>query len=185
MFLKKTIALFYIIFFYTSCASVEKNGDYCNFSPERSEPERCFHGIGDRCKGVPILAPIHLNFDYCTAFGYMSIGSILHDQCCDKNKNGYRCAFPDKNTSLCLSEWNEAVRDTFCSTIGASRQWKVTFGPYYKDNKGDNLYLKSNAPSGQRVDIKHIAYCKNGCQTNEKGIIITKQDFCGQYCICQ
>jgi hypothetical protein len=193
----KSVYIFtYILFvvftclFNTSCLSRIPSNERCNFSSAFSEPERCFGGIGDRCKGVPIIAPMYFNEYNCTVSGYMSIGSMLHDKCCIRTLNtGYKCAFPDEKTSKCREEWDKAVRDSLCSVFSAKRQWVVTFGPYPIDNEGDCsadcATLSLRAPSGAAVDLADQIYCENGCIKSKNGEVISHEDFCGTYCICQ
>jgi len=181
--------LFLIIFllFILSCSEPYPLKSSCNFSSNTNEPERCFGGIGDRCnKGVFLLAPMILNHKSCTVSGYMSIGSIEHDKCCIKTLNkGYKCAFPEENTKKCIKEWNKAVEDTFYSSLGANRQWKVTFGPYPANNSGDYTSRNFYAPQNTKVDFKYKKYCQYGCKKDKEGKIILSQDICGTYCICK
>lgn len=196
MLIKSVYIFTYILFvvfsclFNSSCLSRIPSNERCNFSSVFSEPERCFGGIGDRCKGVPIIAPMYFNESTCTVSGYMSVGSILHDKCCIRTLNtGYKCAFPDEKTSECRKEWDKAIRDSLCSVFGAKRQWAVTFGPYQIDNGGDCSTdcetLPFRAPSGAAVDLADQIYCKNGCLKSANGEVISYEDVCGDYCICQ
>jgi len=181
----KYIYLNIILLLFVSC-TIQKDTSSCNFSSNTTEPERCFGGVGDRCKGVFLLAPMTLNYDTCTVDGYMSIGSIEHDKCCIKTLNkGHHCAFPEKNTKLCVKEWNKAVKDTLCSNIGVPRQWKEVFGAYPLDNNGDSTDKLFYAPKNFRVDPNYQKYCKYGCKKDKDGKIILHKDFCGSYCLCK
>jgi len=175
------------VLFFSSCTQFIPLNNSCNFSSSTNEPERCFGGIGDRCnKGIFLLAPMSLNYKDCTVSGYMSIGSIEHDNCCIRTLNtGYKCAFPEKNTKKCTKEWDKAVSDTFCSSIGAMRQWKMIFGPYPRNNNGDSLSKEFYAPKDLKVSPKYQKYCKNGCKKDKFGKVIFSQDICGEYCICK
>jgi hypothetical protein len=125
----------------------------------------------------------------------MSVGSILHDNCCVKENNaGYNCNNPwwDFNTGdekLCYDEWQEAWYDTLCSTtLDAPRQWTFVFGPYYAGvDYGTNVKL--TAPDGTRVNPKYQSYCKSGrCEMDDQCNTITHKDNClsfrGEYCVC-
>jgi len=181
----KKIYFLIILFLILSCSNKVENNSSCNFSSNTSEPERCFGGVGDRCKGIFLLAPMSLNYETCTVDGYMSIGSIEHDKCCIKTLNkGKHCAFPEKNTKLCSKEWDKAVADTLCSSIGIQRQWKVVFGKYPIKNHGDSTDKLFYAPKNFRVHPDYQKYCKNGCKKNSLGEILLYEDFCGTYCIC-
>lgn len=182
-----SLYLIILLFLVSACSGSLPNHTSCNFSSNTDEPERCFGGVGDRCKnGIFILAPMTLDYDTCTVNGYMSIGSIEHDKCCIKTSNkGHKCAFPEENTKLCVKEWDKAVQDTLCSNIGMQRQWKEVFGPYPLNNSGDSTNKIFYTPKNFKVHPDYKKYCKNGCKKNKFGKIILDKDFCGLYCLCK
>lgn len=177
-----------ILVTFLSCGTVNHNytGGKCNFSSKVSEPERCFGGVGDRCNGVPVVAPVTLDYDACTAHGYTSVGSIRHDRCCVAVANvGYRCAYHDSELVECKEEWDHAVHDALCSAFGASRQWPVKHGPYPIDNAGDNTEAGILACAGTRMELKYQEYCREGCMAGTDGKVDVHRDVCGDYCICR
>lgn len=160
----------------------------CDFSSEPSDPERCFGGIGTRCKGDAPGAPFRLHEDSCLVDGWMSVGSILHDRCCLLTNNaGYSCSGINQgDRRLCKQEWQEAWDNTQCTLLGAPRQWQRTFGPYPAGNTGDDTNQDFRAPIGARVNPSYQHFCPSGqCQVNSKGKTIIKRDQCGRYCECQ
>lgn len=164
--------------FLFSCSVMNENKLNCNFSSDNSEPERCFYGVGDRCKGIPLIANFKFDNESCIANGYMSIGSILHDKCCiDSGNVGVFCAFSNGSPE-CIQEWEIAKHDALCTILGYKRQWQVNFGPYKIGNKGDDISKKIYATSGAKIDLKYSTFCKDGCSS-------LGRDFCGDYCICK
>ena len=159
----------------------------CDFS-KQPDIEKCFGGIGVNCEGTPVTW-FKQNDKTCEVKGWMSIGSILHDQCCLSSGNtGVGCANPD-GSDKCQKAWDEAWANTRCSLIGSPRQWKVTFGPYPVGNTGDFGDVPKadlRAPSGTRVKPEYQELCTSGkCKVNKKGITQHASDDCGIYCICQ
>ncbi|MFI5398535.1 MAG: hypothetical protein ACHQ9S_23640 [Candidatus Binatia bacterium] len=160
----------------------------CNFSSAPGEPERCFGGIGPRCEGVPLFAPFIQDQETCLVYGWMSVGSILHDKCClGSNNAGYSCITLNQGDErLCKKEWDEAWYNTQCTAIGAIRQWPYTFGPYPAGNTGDATSKDLRAPSGAAVNLEYAYLCSSGyCKADAQGGTILKFDACGFYCECQ
>jgi hypothetical protein len=162
--------------------------------------EKCFGGIGSQCEGVKIPKlvnlPFHQDKKTCTVKGYMSVGSILHDQCCIRTNNmGYMCAIG--TTGECYAEWQQAVSDVKCD-----RYWDKEFGPYFLGGNGDNynylvwnLKAKSGARIGACSDFPNykdscLKLCPTGCKTDANGNIMIFDDTnkkcnCNQYAICE
>jgi hypothetical protein len=155
----------------------------CDFSKQPGI-ERCFGGIGPQCDGIPVLAPITKDEKTCIAKGSMSIGSILHDKCCLKNKNsGVMCEIdiPHLFSQTCINEWKEAQANTF-----GDRQWDVEFGPYYSGNGGDDTTKELTAPSGARVNPEYLGLCQSRkCLEDKNGNTIIQLDGSGWYCTCE
>jgi hypothetical protein len=161
----------------------------CDFSTQ-PDIERCFGGVGVNCEGTP-GASVSFNLRTCMATGTMSIGSILHDTCCRRTDNaGYSCSgLNSGDPNLCRIEWQEAWDNTQCSVIGASRQWRVPFGPYPAGNTGDFGDVRRailGAPKGTRVKPDYQELCISGkCTVNRKtGLTLLYSDSCGAYCVC-
>lgn len=169
----------------------------CDFGSSDNDPQRCFGGVGARCKndtlGLATKTYDHVN---CTVEGFMSVGSILHDNCCIHNPKGYSCQGLNSNNSglpeklaPCKEEWEEAWGNTSCG-----RQWKVKFGSYFEGNKGD--FLDENyvffvgkqslkVPKGQKIDPKYQHLCNGGqCVTSTTSQTNIGFDSCGLYCLC-
>jgi len=158
----------------------------CDFS---SQPkiEKCFGGIGVQCNEISSAIPFVKDETTCLVTGWMSVGSILHDQCCLKTKNtGYSCLVLFQGSNKCKQDWNEAMSNTVCTGLGAPRQWINTWGPYFTGTAGDNTAKALRAPPGTRVDPNYQYLCSFGrCTIDSKGKTITSRDLCGKYCICQ
>lgn len=158
----------------------------CDYSTQ-PDIERCFGGIGKQCEGFP------LSFTYdprtCNVKGWMSTGSILHDQCClDTANTGVGCAKAEVGTSKCQAEWGEAVLDTSCGSK-ALREWQIQFGPYLYGNTGDfgdvpKALLRT--PSGKRINPTYESLCVTGkCKVDRKtGLTLLYTDSCSAYCVC-
>lgn len=112
--------------------------------------ERCFGAVGSGCDGVNILglgAPVvHNPNGSITA--HVSVGSIMHDNCCYANGPSARWCLPGETANAgrvaydespaghaghCSAEWDKAVYN-----MRDGRQWTWTFGPYGPDG-GDNI----------------------------------------------
>ncbi|MCX5886271.1 MAG: C-type lectin domain-containing protein [Proteobacteria bacterium] len=160
----------------------------CDFSTEPDiKIQRCFGGIGTQCEGNAPGTPFTKDEDTCLVYGWMSVGSILHDRCCyETNNAGYWCPGPMQgDPNLCADEWAEAKFNTWCTRIGAPRQWQYTFGPYPAGNTGDDTSQDLRAPVGARVNPEYQYLCPSGsgrCK-NAKGRPLW--DICGFYCECQ
>lgn len=134
-----------------------RSGDPNCHATETSVIERCFGGIGDKCKsqappidfflsanGIP-EAYVQPN---CTLRAAVSVGSIMHDNCCVSYPNGINCRgvpdwkeIPGVFTSVpCHREWRKAVYDVL-----ERRYWFETFGPY-RGSTGD-AGLKTTVPA--------------------------------------
>jgi hypothetical protein len=161
----------------------------CDFSSEPGEPERCFGGVGERCKGIPGV-PFIKDESTCEVQGWMSVGSILHDRCCLQTNNaGWNCrGINTGGDPICQSQWDEASANTLCSAIpfgAAPRQWLKTFGPYPAGNLGDDTSRCLRAPDLARVNPRYEKLCQSGkCRTDVSGNTIKKSDACGEYCEC-
>lgn len=112
--------------------------------------EPCFGGVGPQCDGVnvaglPFGAPVQHRADGAIA-AYVSVGSILHDNCClangpnavwCQNHEGGQRALNDqfgRNNEPCKAEWNKAV-----DNLTRGRQWRIWFGPYTDSHAGEDL----------------------------------------------
>lgn len=148
--------------------------------------EYCFGGVGPQCAGVPVLAPNILN---ASGTGYtmkVSVGSILHDNCCLRNPQGKWCGGPGVNGSgkaeennhngQCVKEWDKAWWNAI-----DGRQWTVAVNPTQPANLtptgGRLASLKDgstitweevvqsrnfSAPAGTSLDRGDEAFCASG-----------------------
>ena len=109
--------------------------------------ERCFGGIGNGCDGASnwagnfVVGPARRNADGTFSLG-VSVGSILHDNCCLAEPNGYRCGGDDGSNS-CRAEWDKAVGNAV-----NRRSWQARFGPYRCVNTEDDLSIAAGRPAG-------------------------------------
>jgi hypothetical protein len=92
---------------------------------------------------------------------------------------------------MCGTEWNGAWLSAKCDQLPRakqSRQWAVTFGPYYLGERADiddNGQFIGNypivAPAGTVVHPDYQNFCASGkCLPDS-----TNNDVCGEYCICE
>lgn len=164
----------------------------CDFSWDIGTPERCFGGIGTRCKGDAPGAPFVRHDDTCRVDGWMSAGSILHDTCCYvSNNEGYSCTSPQfdflhkPQRYLCGVEWNEAIGNTVAYSLACGPwQWRYTWGPYPAGNTGDISVTEPlpvlKAPVGAYVNPKYKKLCPSGSCSS------VGTDSCGnKYCVCK
>lgn len=164
----------------------------CDFGSTDNDPQRCFGGIGARCKNDVSFAPKTYNYDRCEVNGFMSAGSIEHDRCCLTNPAGANCQEFElsfvSDGDVCGREWNEAWYNSQCSGLGASRQWPVTFGTYKFANQGDfdsqgnfSGQHALNIPAGQKINPAYQHLCFSGyCRSESAGF-----DACGNFCTCE
>jgi len=150
--------------------------------------ERCFGGIGNGCDGVAGIAPSTRRQDG-TIDLRVSVGSILHDNCCLRNPEGHQCRGytvmqETFGNDACAAEWRKAVYNT-----RDGRLWTGRFGPYPCSNTEDDLTDKPGrqtavpsflggltpvteletassrrlaAPPGTRLDATDAAFCASG-----------------------
>ncbi len=128
--------------------------------------ERCFGALGNACEsqGTPLLSvpgvagtyssgipglPVVKPDNQCKMRVAVSVGSIIHDNCCKDYPNGLYCkggvnlytAFTQDLPAQfmnydCAREWRKAFYD-----VQEGRYWYETFGPYTNNDKGDNLQI--------------------------------------------
>ena len=138
-----------IVVFLLSFAVVAYGAPECDFSSSSDvNVQKCFGGSGNQCEEgfgrADAFHPVKLNKSDCTATAYVTIGSIMHDNCCLNNpKEGYMCGKSGDNIlsgndqQICGFEWNKAFYDS-----RDGRGWEVTMGPYIKGGKTDDLTRK-------------------------------------------
>lgn len=164
---------------------------YINEEAENKVP-RCFGASGSGCRTLPGRSdPIHpvRRLGSGRFEGFVTVGAIRHDTCCEQNKKGFWCDGPLSALypgQACWKEWILAEADT-----ASSSGWYVTFGPY-EINEGDKIdglskrpgssfqeyqaTLKLSAPEGTKLALANEAFCASG-QFKERNII-------EQYGIC-
>ncbi|OGB32575.1 MAG: hypothetical protein A3F78_11235 [Burkholderiales bacterium RIFCSPLOWO2_12_FULL_61_40] len=124
------------------------------FLNKRGKPERCFGGIGPGCDGAP-LAGTQAQSNGTTR-AHVAVGSILHDNCCVRNPDGFMCGGNQNNIAdpgqlvgmndglACAKEWRKAVYNT-----RDNRKWLFDFGPY-ADADLSERYGDDITPTGGR-----------------------------------
>jgi hypothetical protein len=118
---------------------------------ETDNVQRCFGAVGDKCKSQQDGTLGNRRFDYeCRINLAVSVGSIMHDNCCLSNPYGIWCnGWPQALTLeianigegvACGREWRKAVYDWL-----QDRFWYETFGPYrgYDGDSGLNDYVQA------------------------------------------
>lgn len=163
---------------------------------ESVEGEQCYGAIGNKCKGggnviLNLLTPAAEDLGNGMKQQWVSVGSILHDNCCRLTPDGQHCQgfnplqefWPD--SAHCVKEWRKAFYNS-----RDNRKWKAVFGPYKnrfsEDNLADSPARKAslfnrigkkigyyqgtetvstrllNAPSGTALDIDDVEFCASG-----------------------
>jgi hypothetical protein len=156
-------------------------GFFGNSSEKRIKAERCFGGVGPKCEGTMGLGRT-TNRDG-TVNLYVSVGSIMHDNCCLAFPEGKMChGNNDDLSGKCIKEWDKAVWNSF-----DGRAWSQTFDPNGEPDLtivknprttrfrlgGTNMSAGSamfetaatrqlKAPRGQALDVGDEAFCASG-----------------------
>jgi hypothetical protein len=125
--------------------------------------ERCFGAIGQSCKSQAEMGifqatppgagmPLARVASDCSIVEMVSVGSIIHDNCCHAHPDGLYCTnapgdrLADETSDLaCHREWRKAVYDVI-----EHRYWAEHFGPYYENNNSDDMAL-AQGPKRQTV----------------------------------
>ncbi|MGQ0708264.1 MAG: hypothetical protein ACT4NV_00785 [Rhodoferax sp.] len=144
------------------------------FLNRRGQPERCFGGIGPGCGGAP-LAGVE-NQPNGTVRTYVAVGSILHDNCCVRNPDGFMCGGSQNNFAdlaqlagvndglACAKEWRKAVYNN-----RDGRKWRFDFGPYtdadLSDRYGDDITLTSGRQTRMANAAGQFIYTYDGGET--------------------
>lgn len=162
----------------------------------QAKDEPCFGAIGNGCAGggggpADLLAPPAKDIGGGMKTQEVSVGSILHDNCCVDNPNGQHCNGYNAAQELmndsqpCVKEWRKAFYNT-----RDGRKWTATFGPYNSNVKSDDLTKaaarktrlsdgtgnfkydyagqetvstrKLAAPKGTSLDYSDKAFCASG-----------------------
>jgi len=157
--------------------------------------EYCFGAVGPKCNGAP-NAGVTPNADG-TVTMMVSVGSILHDNCCLMNPpveganpggkfcNGVLSEF--SNNGQCILEWDKA----FWNTTVDRRQWAWTFNPseraeltvtparvsrfqdvalrptQFYTGRETSDTRKLAAPAGTALDVGDEAFCASGQATKK------------------
>jgi hypothetical protein len=146
--------------------------------------EYCFAGVGPQCAGAP-GAPVRLRSTGTYAM-MVSVGSILHDNCCLRNPAGKWCggtgvdgvnkAEEGNHNGQCVKEWDKAWWNTI-----DRRQWEVAVNTTVpgnltpapgrlasrKDGTMETIeeVVQSrlySAPAGTSLDRGDEAFCASG-----------------------
>ncbi len=144
------------------------------FLNKRGKPERCFGGIGPGCDGAP-LAGTQAQSNGTTK-AYVAVGSILHDNCCVRNPDGFMCGGNQNNIAdpgqlvgmndnlACAKEWRKAVYNT-----RDGRKWTFDFGPYadtdLSERYGDDITPTSGRQTRMADGAGRFNYIYNGGET--------------------
>lgn len=158
--------------------------------------EQCYGAIGNKCEGggdtlSNILVPPAQDVGNGMKRQWVSVGSILHDNCCRMTPDGQHCQGFNLSQELmsdsahCVKEWRKAVYNT-----RDNRKWQADFGPYPTSASGDDMsevparkaslfdrigrkigFYKGtetkstrllSAPTGTALDIDDVAFCASG-----------------------
>jgi hypothetical protein len=144
------------------------------FLNRRGQSERCFGGIGPGCAGAP-LAGVENRPDGITRT-YVAVGSILHDNCCLRNPDGFMCGGSQNNFAdpgqlfgmnddlVCAKEWRKAVYNN-----RDNRKWLFDFGPYsdgdLSDRYGDDITLTGGRQTRMANSRGQFIYTYDGGET--------------------
>lgn len=147
----------------------------------RVQAERCFGAVGSKCDGIAGFAKTTNSNGSVNLF--VSVGSIMHDNCCLANPAGKMCRGNNDDASgMCIKEWDKAVWNS-----ADGRAWSQTFDP----NQGGDFRIVNNprkttfrlggtnmdargtpfetvatrqlmAPRGTNLDVGDEAFCQSG-----------------------
>ena len=155
--------------------------------------EYCFGGVGPMCAGAP-GSPNGWSSTNNATMMYVSVGSILHDNCCLRDPQGKWCggvgvdgsgkAEEWNHNGNCVKEWDKAWWNTL-----DNRQWRVRIDHGTPSNlslaEGRPSRLKDGAvvtreevaasrqyaaPAGVSVDVGDQAFCASGRATEKRAI---------------
>jgi hypothetical protein len=107
--------------------------------------EQCFGAIGNGCLGggggfANLITTPATDLGGGNRRQWVSVGSIMHDNCCRANPEGQHCqgfsiaqeGWGDQQ--MCVREWRKAFYNS-----ADNRRWQATFGSYPTALFGDNL----------------------------------------------
>jgi|GEM_PF-6043920 len=158
--------------------------------------EQCFGAIGNGCLGggggfANLITTPATDLPGGSKRQWVSVGSIMHDNCCRVNPEGQHCqgfspaqeGWSDQR--MCVREWRKAFYNSFDGF-----RWQATFGPYPSALFSDSLsqvpgrrgVLHNNigqavarysgvetlstinlqAPPGTRLDTGDETFCRSG-----------------------
>jgi hypothetical protein len=176
--------------------------------------EQCFGAIGNGCLGAGggagnIVTPPATDLGNGFRRQWVSVGSIMHDNCCRVTPEGQHCqgvsaaqeGWPD--TAACVREWRKAF---YNSRDG--RRWAATFGPYGSHLDTDSLNrvtgrtgvlhnwqgqavgryngvetsssIVLRAPRGTALDTGDEQYCASG-----RGRYVAPSGLTSSYIVCE
>lgn len=116
-------------------------------------PQSCVGAVGPQCGWVG-----------ADGVGWVSVGSILHDNCCIQNwPNGFHCNNKGPDQKVCADEWAKAERDFF-----RWRQWRAQF---IRQPDGTRVASRLLAPDGTRLDRTDAAFCESQTFWEEKAML--------------
>ncbi|MBE9032557.1 hypothetical protein IQ266_22730 [filamentous cyanobacterium LEGE 11480] len=102
------------------------------------EIHTCVGAVGPECLPINML----------TGEGDVSVGSILHDNCCIVNfPNGHWCNNGGEDQEICRDTWDKAVQNTL-----AGHTWKATFS-----RNPDNTKIVSGRKAEPRYYYETVA----------------------------
>lgn len=167
-----------------------------NWANKAVEGEQCFGAIGVKCKGggdaiEKFLAPPAQDSGSGMLRQWVSVGTILHDNCCRLTPDGQHCQYFNPSQGLwtdsrhCVKKWRKVFYNS-----RDNRKWQTIFGPYPDGFTEDDLtdaparraslfnrigrmigYYKGTetvstrllkAPSGTALDIDDVECCASG-----------------------
>jgi len=132
--------------------------------------QRCVGAEGSQCAW-----PVRRNHDRSYT-GTVSVGSILHDNCCIVNyPNGHMCNNGGAD-NVCRAEWEKAISN---SNIGTRRNWteRRGWGPYVEGDSGDDIAKVPARRSEPQADYETAETLGFAAPPNTR-LDITDEDFC-------
>ena len=166
---------------YPDLVNKVRDGFFTARPEPRVQAERCFGAVGSKCEGVAGFAKTS-NADG-TVNLFVSVGSIMHDNCCLAHPGGKMCRGNNDDASgLCIKEWDKAVWNSF-----DGRAWSQTWNPSWGGDfrivnnprktsfrlGGTNMDRGSTpfetvatrqlmAPRGTNLDVGDETFCQSG-----------------------
>lgn len=157
--------------------------------------EFCFGAVGKQCATpdkVKGKKPSPLNIPACSKVEkgktncWVSPGSIAHDNCCAKNRNGVMCASETKNDGRCAKEWEAAFQDikkrqAWYHVYKINESASVSFIPSQRMKKFGGQESKTTAnlcaSGGTKLLVIHDnGFCCSGKAKRQGNLMVCAQE---------